>query len=531
VRATVAFFLKPSTDKVKHHESFYFTQHGSDPEAAYALTSVDPASQAAKNTYAVALFDSHNPDILYGEVLSKPGWSQPSLSQDEIRRNGGVVPPPQPIFPTEFAIQLYNPDQQVIVKQQAAKWGGTPSYEFSMPQTTFRTPSASVLDRSQNDPGADASTPQINFAWRREGRLGKDMTCYLTGKSTDPTGKKAKKHREPDIAIAMFTGLKEMTILESNLHRVDMEDYKGLEVIIMLSGAVIRDLFFTSQKEAYHIIDSYSRKNSGGLRTRKGSSPLEPSGITPPVMTPRPAPQQQQQQQQPQQAQRPSQSPAHPHGLYNLPSRNDAKRSSLSPLQTGSGATPRLDPRSQWEIDQETERLKAQVEAEAREQKRKAEMVRKQQAEEEARKTRQFLQDEERKRQEAEKQQRRRQAEVDKETERLRRQFGDQSNLLRPSPPGQPQQRHSSPHLQGQGQHRHSPSAPSVPAQSSHSHRPSGPYLQAPGQRPSASQSTFFSNGLAKPDAQQKMKKKSFWGLRSSSESNNTLKKKQSSMF
>lgn len=518
--ALPTFFLKPSADKVKHHESFYFTQHGSDPEAAYALTSVDPASQAAKNTYAVALFDSYNPEILYGEVLSKPGWTQPTLSQEEIRKNGGVPPPPQPIFPTEFAIQLYNPDQQVLVKQQTSKWSGSTSYEFSLPQTTFRTPSASALDRSQNDPGADASTPQVNFAWRKEGRIGKDMTCYLTGKSTDPTGKTAKKYREPDIAIAMFTGLKELTILESNLHRVDIEDYKGLEVVILLSGAVIRDLFFTSPKEAYHIIDPYSRKNSGGVRGRKGSSPLEPSGITPPVMTPRPP-----QQQPPQQPPRPAEKPVQANGLYNLPSRNDAKRASLSPLQTNGQSAPRLDPRSQWEIDAETERLKAQVEAEAREQKRQAEIRRKQQAEEEARKTREFLQNEERKKREAEKERRRRQAEVDKETERLRRQFGDQSNLL---PPAQPQQRHSAPHLQGQ--HRYSPSAPSGPAPSSH--RPQGPYLQPHGPRPTASQSTFFSNGLPKPDGQQKMKKKSFWGLRSSSEGgSSTLKKKQSSMF
>ncbi|CAI6331917.1 unnamed protein product [Periconia digitata] len=453
--ALPTFFLKPSADKIKHHESFYFTQHGSDPEAAYALTSVDPASQAARNTYAVALFDSHNPEILYGEVLSKPGWSQPSLSQDEIRRNGGAQPPPQPIFPSEFAIQLYNPDQQVLVKQLSTKWSGSTSYEFSMPQTTFRTPSSSALDRSQNDPGADASTPQINFAWRKEGRLGKDMTCYLTGKSTDPTGKKAKKHREPDIAIAMFTGLKEMTILESNLHRVEMEDYKGLEVVIMLSAAVIRDLFFTNPKEAYHIIDPYSRKNSGGARGRKGSSPLEPSGITPPVMTPQPA------SQQSQQLQRPPPQPVQANGLYNLPSRTAAKRTSLSPLQTGGQTAPPLDPRSQWEIDAETQRLKAQVEAEAREQKRQAEIRRKQQAEEEARKTRKFLQEEERKTHEAEKERRRRQAEVDKETERLRRQFGDQSGLL---PPAHPQQRHSSPHLPNQ--HRYSPSAPSAPASS-----------------------------------------------------------------
>lgn len=522
-----AFFLKPAADKIKHHEAFYFTQNGSEPDATYALTHVDPASNAAKNTYAVALFDSHSPDILYGEVLSKPGWTQPTLSQDEIRKNGGVPPPPQPIFPTEFAIQLYNPDQQVIVKQQTSKWSGTVSYEFSMPQTSFRTPSSSSLDRSQNDPGADAATPQINFVWRKEGRIGKDMTCYLTGKSTDPTGKKAKKSKEPDIAIALFSGLKEMTIMESNLYRVEMEDYKGLEVVILLGAAVIRDLFFSNPRESYHVFDP----NLRGARGRKGSSPLEPANITPPVMTPQPPPQPQRPAQRPLQ---PAQGPA-VKGLYNQPSRNNAKRSSLPPLQTNNQPGPRLDPRAQWEIEAETARLKAQVEAEAREQRRQEEInrrARRKQEEEEERKTRQFLENEERARRQVEKERRRRQAEVDKETERLRRQFGDQTNLLPPAPP---QQRHSAPLLQGPWQRPSPAPAPApAPPQRPRPHAPQGPYLQPQGPQPAASQSAFFSNGLPRPTAQQqqKMKKKSFWGLRSSSESNaNTLRKKQSSMF
>lgn len=458
------------------------------------------------------MFDAHNPDILYGEVLSKPGWSQPSLSQEEIRRNGGVPPPPQPIFPTEFVIQLYNPDQQILVKQQTTKWSSTVSYEFSMPQTSFRTPSSSILDRTMNDPGADVTTPQINFVWRKEGRLGKDMTCYLTGKSTDAVGKKAKKNKEPDIAVALFSGLKEITIMEPNLYRVEMEDYKGLEVVILLGGAVIRDLFFSNIRESYHILDSYTRKNSGGIRTRKNSAPLEPSGAVPPTMTPQPPPHSQWQP--------PVQTPAlhtNSPAASNQLSRNPAQRASLTPLETANRPGAQLDPQQQWELDAETARLKEQVEAEAREERRQAEARRERLEEEEERKTRQFLENEERRRKHDEKERRRRQAEVDHETERLRKQFGDQGNLL---PPSQHPQRHSVPLAQGPYRH------PSVPAQPQ---RP-GLYLQPPG--PQASHSAYSSNGLPIPSAQHKMKKKSFWGLRSASESTtNTLRKKQSSMF
>ncbi|KAF2009740.1 hypothetical protein BU24DRAFT_428620 [Aaosphaeria arxii CBS 175.79] len=534
------FFLKASPGGIKHNESYYFTQHGSEPEATYSLKHLDPASNEAKNTYAAALFDAHNPDILYSEVLAKPGWTQPSLSQEEIRRNGGVPPPPQPIFPTEFAVQLYNPDMQIIVRQQTSKWSSTVTYEFNMPQTTFRTPSSSSLDRSQDDPGADSTTPKINFVWRKEGRFGKDLTCYMTGKTTDPTGKKAKKSKEPDIVVALFSGLRELTIMETNLYRVEMEDYKGLEVVLLLGAAVIRDLFFSNTRETFNIIDPNSRKNSGPLRGRKGSSPLQPGNTIPPVMTPRPQapPQQPPRLQQPMQ----SEKAALANGLYNnQPSPNAAKRTSLPPLQTGRQPTSppstqpakRLDPRAQWEIDAETARLKAQVEAEAREQKRQEEVnrrARRKAEEEEARKTRKFLEQEERQRQLEEKERRRKQAEVDKETERLRKQFGDQSSLLPPTRPQQTQ-RHSTPSMQA-------PAGSWQTARPAHPPRPAaahGPYLQPPGlaQRPAASQSSFFHSSSLRPaDAQAKMKKKSFWGLRSSSEnSTSTLKKKQSSMF
>ncbi|KAH8723028.1 hypothetical protein GQ44DRAFT_621478 [Phaeosphaeriaceae sp. PMI808] len=564
------FFLKSSADKLKHHESFYFTQNGSDPDAQYALHHVDPLTNDAKNTYAVALFDSHRPDILYGEVLAKPGWTHPSLSQEEIRRNGGVPPPPQPIYPTEFAIQLYNPDTQVIVKQQTTKWSSTISWEFSIPQITFRMPSSSDLDRTQTDPGADANTPRVNFAWRKEGRLGKDMTCYMTGKSTDPVGKKVKKSKEPDIAVAMFSGMKEVTIMEPNLYRIEIEDYKGLEVALLLGAAVIRDLFFSDLGEQFHITDAAMRKNSAGMRARKGSSPMEAPHVTPPVMTPQPPP--------PPAYSGPSQYPrekvplqpaggAAVNAQMQPPSYTNGnlanKRSSLPPLQTNNRPFqpqqqrlpqsqhsqqqqqqrqqqrqhqpqhiqpgPRLDPRAQWEIDAETARLKAQVEAEEHEQKRQAEAAKKarrrREAEEE-RQTLQFLEQEKKQKEREDRENRRKQAEIDKETERLRKQFGDQSNMLRPSYPQS--NRHSTPMIQGpwQSQRPTQPPRPApVPTQ------PSGPYLGPGTHRPTASHSSFFSDSLPKPQPQPKAKK-SFWGLRTHSETNGEkLKKKKSSMF
>ena len=509
----LAFFLKPSPDNIKHHQSFYLSQYGSEPEATYALHHLDPSSNSAKNTYAAAIFDSYNPEVLFAEVLARPGWTQPTLSQEEIRRNGGVPPPPQPILPTEFAIQLYNPDQVVKVTQQTGKWTGSTCYEFSMPQTSFRAPSVSVLDRSQGDPGADTATPKINFVWRKESKLSKDMVCFMTGKSTDPTGK--KKSKEPDIAVALFAGLKEITIYEPNLYRVEMEDYKGLEVVLLLGAAVIRDLYFGHTKEAFHIIDPGTRKNSGGILGRKTSSPIEPI-LTTPLAPSRPT------SQNPltNLPIRPGSNGAAMNDLYQQQSRNDRNRRSLPPLETGATPSPHVDPRAQWEIEVETAHIRAQVEAEDRERKRLEDTQRRKRlkAEEaEAKKTMKFLEAEEKDR-------RRRQAGVDKETERLRKQYGNQDTLA-PLPP--PQQHRYSASLQ-QPFHR-----PAVPPR----HTPSGLYLQPPGGgQPSASASSFFGGGgLLPSDEGRKLKggKKSFWGLRGQSEgqSPNALRKKQSSMF
>ncbi|TKA43975.1 hypothetical protein B0A55_13359, partial [Friedmanniomyces simplex] len=85
------FFLKASTSGAKHQQNFFLSHHGSEPAPAYVLQHADPASlsPAHKNCYAAALFDSYNPEILFGEVLARPGWTQPTLSQEEIKRNGG----------------------------------------------------------------------------------------------------------------------------------------------------------------------------------------------------------------------------------------------------------------------------------------------------------------------------------------------------------------------------------------------------------------------------------------------------------
>ncbi|KAK1069945.1 hypothetical protein LTR74_004576 [Friedmanniomyces endolithicus] len=418
------FFLKASTKGAKYQQSFFLSHHGSEPAPAYVLQHADPASLSPvhKNCYAAALFDSYNPEVLFGEVLARPGWTQPTLSQDEINRNGGVPPPPQPVLPTEFVIQLYNPDQQVRVELKEGTWGGSDHYEFSMPVATFRTPSASYLDRGQSDPASLAVTPKVHFAWRKESKLGKDLTCFMTGKSTDPKEKKKSK-RDPDIAISLWRSMRELTIYEPNLGRVDIEDPKGLEIVLLLSAVVIKDIYFGNKdnmRETFNISGLQSeRKLSGG--GRKLSNPQQTFSI---VGAPNPL------QSHPPIAAAPR--PRTP---------NEQKRSSLPSLQiTPPNAAPSkqrrppppvADPRAQWELDAETARLKSQAEAEAREEHRRR-RTREKADETEAKRLQKQIEEEDR-------QARRKEAEVDRETERLRKKYGVQAVPQRPGPPPQSQ--------------------------------------------------------------------------------------------
>ncbi|KYG43301.1 hypothetical protein M433DRAFT_156942, partial [Acidomyces richmondensis BFW] len=337
------FFLKPSN--VKHHREIFLSYHGSDPAPAYTVRHVDPASSspAHKNCYAAAVFDAYNPDVLYGEVLARPGWTQPTLSQEEMRKHNGVPPPPQPILPCQFIIQLYNPDQQI------------------------------------------------------------------------PSSRK-----DPDIAIALWRSLRELTIYEPNLSRLEIEDPKGLEIVLLLSAIVIKDLYFGSKehmKELFNItgVPAERKLSGGGRKLSNAKHTHSIIGVPNPLGT------------------HPVQSSATP-----IQSSNGAQRHSLPKLQiaaVGSSLPPPIaDPRAQWELDAETARLKAQAEAEAREERRRK--FEQEKADEAAAKRLQKQAEEE------EKQRRRKQAEIDKETERLRKKYG-----VVPIPPHQQtttvSQRHS----------------------------------------------------------------------------------------
>ncbi|KAL8766089.1 MAG: hypothetical protein Q9209_007055 [Squamulea sp. 1 TL-2023] len=476
------FYLRPSSDNVKYHASVLLSQYGSEAVPAYSLRHPDPASPGSRNRYAVALYDSYNPDILYGEVLLVPEWTQSSLSQEEIRRNGGVPPAPQPILPSTFIIQLYNPDQQIVVQQGVSKWSATPQWVFEMPQQSFRQPSVSSIDRTQSDPTVSETTPKLRFKWKKDGKLSKDYVCSLSGKNTNPDGSKTK-NREPDITLSILKHLKEVTMYEPNLSRVDMEDPKGLEVVMLMSAIVIREVYNGNIRETFNVAD-IPRRLSGGTaprknsyeRTRRQHTDLQPSQAPPQPSNPQPPLQ----------------------------------------VQTANPRPPPTDLRSQWEIDAETARLKKQVDREERE-RRHAEHA-------ETKRVKKMLEEEERRA-------RQKQLEIDKETERLKRKLEiEQKQAQRNNAPSLPAR--PATNLQPNFTGLHYPQPPVQRPHSANPYPPASPYLQGPPHN--ASSSVFFGGGpnLRPPEGRRVGLKPSFFGLSGHShQSGQRLAKKQSAVF
>lgn len=177
--------------------TLFYTYNGSDPARAYTLQR--PAPAASANQYAVGLLDAQHQSVIYGEVLVRPEMQQPSLSAAELRNQSGS-PPNVPITPDAFSVLLYNPDQAIAVRRSAGGWNRTDSWGFEMPERTFKLPSASKLDQETGSNEVSDLSPKILFHWKRDGRLNRDMTCYMSGKSVGGKKSKGRTLRWPCIA-------------------------------------------------------------------------------------------------------------------------------------------------------------------------------------------------------------------------------------------------------------------------------------------------------------------------------------------
>lgn len=427
------FHFKPSADN-PHSNILYLSQHGSDPTPEYILKRADPSQPSGRNKYATALCSSVSSDIIYAEIVVEPEWTQPTLSAAELRAQGGVTPPPVPVVPESFSVMLYNPDQTVSFKLASGSWGKSDSWEFEMPTQTFKMPSASALDRQAGTSAADV-VPRITFRWKKDGRLTKDMTCYMTGKSLG-----GKKSKEPDITVALFKAGKEssVTIYQPNLQRVEIEDMKGFEVVLLLAAEAIRDLYLAPRQDIFNtagsapgaVVNTSSRKKE----TRTGGAASSPTGAT---MS---------------------------GALGNIPPSSNSTPGAANNTAPGPSSSS-----AAAASDAETRRLKAIVEREEREREKRDKA--------EQKRIKKMLEEEDKER-------RRREAEVAKETERLRKMYGTQgqdlpsSTRTAASPPLPPR-----PLSVGPGMHSGPPNGYGPPVNGQWRGPGSPPYLQ-PGPGP-----------------------------------------------
>ncbi|KAF4209449.1 hypothetical protein CNMCM8980_006558 [Aspergillus fumigatiaffinis] len=490
------FYLRPNNQQ-KHLWTIYLCQYGDDPEPAYTLRYPDPASPSSKNRYAVALCDPFVPDVIYGEILIIPEWTQPSLSAEAIRLNGGVTPPPEPILPSQFIVHLYNPDQQVTIRYKHKTWNTPATWEFEMPQHTFRQPSASTLDRTQTDPALADTTPKLRFSWRKDSKLSKDLTCLLSGKTSTLSEGKTKS-KEPDITLSIFKALRELTLYEPNLYRVEMEDFKGLEIVLLLGAVTIRDVYFTPMKDAFRIVrEEVGRKPVAGPT---GSTVNVSAGTT----------------------------------VQNGTSLQNQKPTPVASNTKTNGKQPAPSRPAETQVARPSP---TPAPAPTQQQKKKQELSRK----EEDKRTKKKLEEEEKAR-------RKRQAEIDKETRRLQKIYGREEqqvrassvNLARPpaqSPRPQPPPRQQQPHPPPRPNPRYyyHQQAPSMlhlmpgPVATPRPHAPGS----APPPRPHST-AHFLQpprpQGQGQGQGQLQPKKSSFFGFRRSSD-DSKLHKKRSSMF
>ncbi|QUC23619.1 uncharacterized protein UV8b_07860 [Ustilaginoidea virens] len=229
----------------------YLTHNGSDPAPEYLLRRA-----ASRGTpYALGLLDAHHPSVVYAEVLISPAAPAPASAPAPAPASASAAPAPAPaapaVPPEAFDVLLYNPDAVVTVRHHPGGWGRSESWEFEVPERSFKPPSASQLDRDEAPLRRDLE-PRVVFRWKRDGRLSRDMTCCMAGRSAG-----GRRSREPDITVALLrdggrggAGACAVTLYEPNMARVEVQDRKGLEVVLLLIAGAVRDVYLGARPDA-----------------------------------------------------------------------------------------------------------------------------------------------------------------------------------------------------------------------------------------------------------------------------------------
>ncbi|KAI5818713.1 hypothetical protein BZA77DRAFT_342605 [Pyronema omphalodes] len=254
--------LSPTETAIK------FTISGSPPQQDYTLIRGDIA-----NTYSLSLHDGHFPSILYATLSTTVSLTSES--------------PPRIILPREFVINLHSPDHSIAFNRHASILGD--SWEFTLPCHCFPQPTNSALDTVYAPPVLDV----LRFRIKKEGGIisRPQLCCVLAGEGN-----------EPDTVLGMYSLNKnEMVIYESNFRRVELEDRKGLEILMVLGCRVVSEVYGNDAMRVFNIPQQEGKRRpsaAGRISTGTPAPMLMGAQSSPIPVTPAatPAPLQQRQQ-------------------------------------------------------------------------------------------------------------------------------------------------------------------------------------------------------------------------------------------
>lgn len=228
--------VKPKEEP--HIVTLSYTVSGSEPQAIYTLT----RSPTLRNTYSLTLSDASFPSIHYAHLTTALEFAATTPPD-----------PPKPLLPKSFTLNLLNPTSTVTISLLHTTLRGN-FWEFTLPKQSFTPPSASRIDTHYTAP----PSTHLTFRWRKEGSAltRRQLRCSLVSPGNLPGAKRNAGAAEPDIPLAMYSGLAstrgELTIYESNLARVELEDMKGLEMVLLISARVINDIHFVPTAQSFN---------------------------------------------------------------------------------------------------------------------------------------------------------------------------------------------------------------------------------------------------------------------------------------
>lgn len=156
-------------------------------------------------------------------------------------------------------------------------------YEFTLPKRSFVTPSNAGIDAYYRPPET-GDEERLTFRWRKEGGAlsRKQLRCSLVSPGNLPNSKKKQGAGEPDVTVAIFEGLGdkkgagELVMMEGGLKRVECEDIKGLEMVLVMGARIINDVYFCNTQRIFEM-DLAALQREGPQRRRLMMSPPTPT--------------------------------------------------------------------------------------------------------------------------------------------------------------------------------------------------------------------------------------------------------------